>query len=111
MGVFETFLAEYGPMLISTLVTAIAGYFGMVIKRLYEQTVTDRKKEAVVQTCVKAVEQLYHDLSGEEKLSHAMQSVTEMLSAHGITATELELRMLIESAVAEFNYNFSKKAA
>lgn len=101
MDVFFSFLSEYGPSLLATLVTAVAGFFGMVFKRLYERYVTTLERERIVATVVKAVEQLYDALSGEEKLEKALSSSREMLSEHGITVTDLELRMLIEAAVTE----------
>lgn len=46
-----------------------------------------------------AVNQIYYDLDGPEKLQKAIESASEMLAAKGITVTELELRMLLEAAV------------
>ena len=46
-----------------------------------------------------AVNQLYYDLDGPEKLQKAIESASEMLAAKGITVTDLELRMLLEAAV------------
>ena len=43
-----------------------------------------------------------------EKLEQALISASEMLEDKGITVTDLELRMLIEAAVAEFNSAFHK---
>ena len=107
MSVFSAFLSEYGPTLLSALVTAVFGYLGMVAKRLWENYATDRTREAVVNTCVKAVEQLYRDLSGEEKLDKAIASASEILAGKGITVSELELRLLIESAVLEYKKKVS----
>ncbi len=102
METFRLFLSEYGPSLISAALTAIAGYLGMVAKRLLENFFADRAKREVVQTCVGAVEQLYAELSGEEKLDRALEAVSEMLAERGLTISPLEARMLIESAVAEY---------
>ena len=54
------------------------------------------------------MEQLYHDLGGPEKLEKAKASAVEMLNEKGIPITDLELSMLIESAVSEFNYGFAQ---
>lgn len=94
-------------MLLSTVLSALFGYLGMVAKRLYQKFVNDRTKQSVVSTCVKAVEQLYHDLGGEEKLAEAISASTQMLEQKGIRISELELRMLIESAVLEYKRAFS----
>ena len=103
----EIFGAYVLPAIVS-LLAAIAAFVGAQIKRLYEKYVNDKTKQSVVRTCVKAVEQLYHDLGGPEKLEKAKASAVEMLNEKGIPITDLELSMLIESAVSEFNYGFSQ---
>ena len=103
----EIFGAYVLPAIVS-LVAAAAAFLGNQLKRLYEKYVNDKTKQSVVRTCVKAVEQLYHDLGGPEKLEKAKASAVEMLNEKGIPITDLELSMLIESAVSEFNYGFSQ---
>ncbi len=96
--------------LAAAAVTGLAGFIGMQLKKLYETYVNDRTKEAVVRTCVKAAEQLYHDLSGPDKLEKAREGIVEMLNEKGIPISELELNLLIESVVSEFNYGFTSGA-
>ena len=103
----EIFGAYVLPAIVS-LVAAAAAFLGNQLKRLYEKYINDKTKQSVVRTCVKAVEQLYHDLGGPEKLEKAKTSAVEMLNEKGIPITDLELSMLIESAVSEFNYGFSQ---
>lgn len=103
----EIFGAYVLPAIVS-LLAAVAAFVGAQIKRLYEKYINDKTKQSVVRTCVKAVEQLYHDLGGPEKLEKAKASAVEMLNEKGIPITDLELSMLIESAVSEFNYGFSQ---
>ena len=100
--------ATYGLPVIAAALTALAGYIGTQIKKLYEKHINDKTKEAVVRTCVKAVEQLYHDLGGPEKLEKAQEGVRQMLEEKGIPISELEMNLLIESIVSEFNYGFAK---
>ena len=108
MDMFEAFVSAYGVEIIMAILTAVAGYIGVVVKNLYTKYVNDKTKESVVKTVVQGVEQLYKDLHGEEKLAKAIDAATEMLGEKGITITEFELRMLIEAAVAEFNKAFEK---
>lgn len=108
MNLFTAFISEYGTMILYSIITAIAGYIGLVVKSLYQKIVNDKTKKDVVNTCVKAIEQLYKDLHGSEKLNKACESASQMLAEKGITISELELRMLIESALAEFNEAFAK---
>ena len=109
MDIFNTFIAEYGTTILCAIITALAGYIGLVVKNLYTKYINDRTKQAVAKTVVQAVEQIYTDLHGEEKLQRALEAASEMLAGKGITITDLELRMLIEAALAEFNDAFNRE--
>lgn len=108
MEIFSEFIAEYGTTILYTIITAVAGYIGIALKALYQKYINDKTKESVVKTCVKAVEQLYKNMGGEAKFERAVSAASEMLTEKGINITTLELEMLIESAVAEFNEAFKK---
>ena len=103
----EIFVTYALPVIVAAL-TAFAGFIGTQVKKLYEKYINDKTKEAVVRTCVKAAEQLYHDLGGPEKLKKAQEGAVEMLNEKGSPISELELNLLIESVVSEFNYGFAK---
>ena len=103
----EIFSAYVLPAVVA-IVTALAGFVGAQIKTLYQRYVNDRIKRDVAHTCVKAAEQLYHDLGGPEKLKKAQEGVRQMLEEKGIPISELELNLMIESVVSEFNYGFAK---
>ena len=97
----QQIMSEVLVPILATAITAIAGYVGLQVKAIYKKHVDDKTKESVVKTVVKAVKQLYKDLNGEEKLAKAIENITDMLSEKGIAISELEIRMLIESAVEE----------
>lgn len=107
---FTEFINAYGMEILYAIITAIAGYIGIVVKNLYQKYVNDSTKKAVVKTCVQAVEQIYTDLHGQEKYDKVVESASEMLCEKGITITDIELKMLIEAAVGEFNKVFENKA-
>ena len=73
-------LGTYVLPVVAAALTALAGFVGTQIKNLYRRWVDDKTKEAVVRTCVKAVEQLYHDLGGPEKLEKAKKGIEDMLN-------------------------------
>ena len=102
--------ANYVLPVLAAAVTALAGFLGAQLKGLYQKYINDKTKESVVRTCVKAVEQLYHDLSGPEKLEKAKDGVVEMLNEKGIPISDLEMNLLIEAVVSEFNYGFARAA-
>lgn len=97
------FLQPYLLEIIAGILTAVATYIGARIKKIYEEKVNTETKEKVVTIAVNAVEQIYKELKGEEKLDKCLEAATEMLTEKGIVASELELRMLIESVVNGFN--------
>ena len=96
-------LGTYVLPVLAAALTALAGFVGAQLKNLYRRWVDDKTKEAVVRTCVKAVEQLYRDVGGPEKLERARECIRQMLEEKGIPITQLEMDMLIESVVSEFN--------
>lgn len=100
---FAEFINEYGMELLYAIITALAGYIGIVVKNLVKKYLDDKTKLAVAKTVVKYVEQVCKDLHGEEKLNEALSAAFAMLAEKGIAVTELEMRVLIEAAVAEFN--------
>lgn len=104
---FAEFIRLYGMQILYAIVIAIAGYIGVEIKKLCTKYINDKTKAAVARTVVKFVEQVYKDLHGEEKLNQAISAACQMLAEKGITVSELEMRVLIEAAVAEFNNNFN----
>ena len=107
---FAEFINAYGLQIMYAIITAIAGYVGIVIKNLVTKYLNDKTKKAVAKSAVQFVEQVYKDIHGEEKLAEALAAASEMLAEKGITVTDLELRVLIEAAVAEFNESFEKTA-
>ena len=108
MDFVKTFLSEYGTTLLYTIIAGVFAYLGTQAKILVDKYLNDKTKKDVAKTVVRAVEQVYKDLHGDEKLTKALESASEMLAEKGITVTELEMRMLIEAAVSEFNKAFEK---
>ena len=101
----KEFLAQYGMEMVSTIVVAIMGFIGICIKNIIKKFSDDKTKQQVCKTVVKAVEQMYSDLTGTEKYEKAVENITDMLTEKGISATELEVQMLIESCVKEMKEN------
>ena len=100
------FINMYGMELLYAVITAIAGYIGIAVKNVYTKYINDKTKQDVAKTAVRFVEQVYKDLHGDEKLTEAFTAAAEMLREKSIYVSELELRVLLEAAVAEFNEAF-----
>lgn len=109
MEFFKMFISEYGTALLYLIITGVFAYLGTQVKAIADKYLDNKIKRDVAKTVVRAVEQVYKDLHGEEKLNEALKAASEMLMEKGITVTDLELRMLIEAAVSEFNKAFEKK--
>ena len=90
--------------IISAALAGALGYIGLKLKNYVEEKYNLHIKKETAETCVKAVEQLYHDLQGCEKLERCKTYVLQILAQKGIEITELELDMLIEAAVAQLNF-------
>ena len=106
---FVEFINQYGMQILYTVVMGIAGYVGIVIKNLATKYINDKTKRDVAKTAVQFVEQVYKDLHGDEKLNAAFAAASEMLAEKGIHVSDLEMKVLLEAAVAEFNTAFEKK--
>ena len=106
MEVLKFIISEYGTTILYAIGTAIFGALGVMARNIYNKYATTKTKKDVVEISIKAVEQIYTDIHGKEKLQKAMQGASEMLAEKGITISELELTMLIEATLAEFNGKF-----
>ena len=104
----KEFFATYGFEIISITITTILGYLAIALKGLFDKVINDKTKKSVAQTVVRAVEQIYKDLKGEEKLNKGIEYMTELLNEKGIKTSKTEMRLLIEDAVGEFNKVFKE---
>lgn len=88
------------------VVTAIMGWLGVRAKQFMERNMNDKTKREIVKVCVGAVEQAYKSLHGKDKFDKAAESCSKLLSERGISISDDEMTMFIESAVSEFNNAF-----
>ena len=98
----------YGAEVIGTLLVALFGIFGMVLKRIAEKVLDTPVKMQLAKLAVQFTEQTYKQLHGEQKLSAAFEALSELLAQKRIQASEAEMHILLEAAVAEFNDVFRK---
>ena len=107
MDIFMEIINNYAAEIIGIVLTALATLLGTAIKKLATKYVNTKIKREIARTVVRGVEQIYQNLNGEEKLAKALEAASEMLASQGITVTDLELRMLLEDAVGQFNDVFN----
>lgn len=99
----------YGAEIIGTLLLALAGIVAMVAKNLAAKYLDTDTKRILAKVVVQFVEQTYKDLHGADKLNAALATLADMLAEKKIKATDTEMRIMIEAAVAEFNEVFKKE--
>ena len=98
----------YGAQIIGTLLVAIFGVFGMLIKQMAATYLDTETKRTMAKIVVQFVEQTCSQLHGQQKLDKALVALSELLAEKNVKASAYELRILIEAAVAEFNEVFKK---
>jgi intergrase/recombinase len=109
MELFLEFVNQYGTTILYTVLTALFGYFGIIAKKYFDKWFETKEKKEIAKEVVKFTEQVYKSLHGHEKLTKAMEAMSQMLAEKGINITELEMQVLLEAAVAEFNKAFEKE--
>ena len=97
----------YGTQILGALLLCLFGSFGILAKRILDTPL----KVQLAKIAVQFAEQTCKALCGEQKLSAALSALSELLAQKKISATEREMRILLEAAVAEFNEVFHKETA
>lgn len=110
---FIEFMNLYGLRIFCVAFLAFVGWLGLMAKKAWDKYVeADGKridaetKRAIAKTAMLAVEQLYKDIHGPEKMEKALLIAEGFLKEQGIKFTSDEMKMLIEAALGEFNANF-----
>lgn len=84
---------------VATVISVLLGVLAAKIKTTYNNKVQDETVRAIVESVVRWTQQVYKDCDGPEKLQTALQKASDILNEKGITVSESELNMLIESVV------------
>lgn len=94
-------MENYIMEILATIITAVASYIGVQIKKAYIRYVDTKNKKEIVKSTVEYVEQIYKGvmISNEDKLSKAKEKALEWLNSKGLKISDTELDILIESAV------------
>ena len=105
MKIINEFINQYGVTFIHSVVALIISYVSIVAKNIYKNYINDRTKKEVVKMVCQAINQLYPNASGSDKLNQAIINTKEILMEKGIILSDLELRMYIEYTVRCFKTN------
>ena len=91
-----------------TLFTVIITYVSKKLKKKFEEYINTDAKQKIVKMVVNATEQLYKNLDGEQKLIKAKENIIALIKEKGLSITELEMDMMIEEVVNNFNQILKK---
>lgn len=94
-------MENYIMEILATVITAVASFIGVSIKKAYTKYVDTKTKKEIVEATVKYIEQIYKNamVSNEDKLIKAKEKALEWLNSKGLKISDTELEILIESAV------------
>lgn len=110
MELVTEIINTYGVKLLAMVAYIIFGAVAMFVKSLANKAFNTEVKQNLAKTAVQAVEQMYKDIHGEEKLTAAMKLLSESLKEYNINISTSEMKLLLEAAVGEFNRVFEKEA-
>lgn len=103
------FLSEGILAVLGVALTFLASRLGSLLGKLWREKLKDENVRSVAATCVRAVEQMYKNKSGKEKLEKALIMGEKLLSRKGIRISAQELRVVLEAALSEAKGAFDKK--
>lgn len=95
--------------ILQAVLVVVFSYIGIAGKNIYKKYIDTDTKKIIVRDCVKAIEQIYKDLHGSEKKAQCENYISQLLYEKGLTITEDELDIMIESAVQEMNKDKKKE--
>lgn len=84
---------------VASVIAVILGVLATKIKTTYNDKIQDETVRTIVKSVVEWAQQVYQDCEGPEKLQKALEKASAILNEKGITISDEELNMLIESAV------------
>lgn len=101
-------LTEIVFSVVGVICAFVAARLGEALASFWKERNRNECIERVAATCVSAVQMMYRDFGGEEKLSHAMKMASELLAEKGICLSEERIRVCLESALANFKGAFKE---
>ena len=107
----EELMIQLQPLIVNaavTILTTIGVWLGAEVKKFLVEKANTEEKRRIIETTCRYVNQLYHDLSGPEKLQKAKDAILQQLDEKGISITELEMDVMIEATVNGFKEGFNK---
>ncbi|MBQ3075647.1 MAG: hypothetical protein IJC26_06220 [Clostridia bacterium] len=100
----EWIMEILGEVILSVLgvaLTVLASRIGSLLGKFVREKMKDERVKEVAAICVRAVEQMYRECGGAEKLEKALVMGEKLLADKGIHVQAQELRLVLEAALSE----------
>lgn len=98
---FEALLSVIGVVL-----TAVIGRIVAIVGKGLKERFSEEGVMSAAYTVVGAVQMMYREAGGEEKMECALGLLEDRLKTKGIRLTREEMRLFLESALAEWKRAF-----
>ena len=98
-----SFFNQYSLSLIHSITAITISYISIKFKNILLKHSNNKIKNEVITMVCRAINQLYPNESGTNKLNLAINNIQEILKEKNITVSNLELRMYIEGNVSLIN--------
>ena len=105
MNIMKNFITDYGFHIIAVTLTGVISYIGIQLKNVISIFYQHKIEKEEADIVCRAVEKIYSNLPSNQKLQEAITSLKEILKEKNIEVTDLEIRILIESAVHRIKGN------
>ena len=97
MNYLKTFLNEYAPSIIHSVITVLLSYITISVKKIYQKEKDQKLKKDIIETVCQGINNLYPNLNYTDKMNKIINNCKQILSEKGITMNDLELQMFIAS--------------
>jgi hypothetical protein len=102
-------LSECLVSVLGVILTALAARLGKQMGKVWRERAQSEAVQSVAKSCVAAVEQMYRELGGEEKLERALHFCETLLTEKGISISAEGMRIALEAALCEWKGAFQEK--
>jgi len=101
-------LTELALACSGVVLTALGAYLGKALGKLWKEKQQNETLAGIAKITVSAVQMMYRESDGAQKLSRALAMAEEMLLEKGIRLPKDRIRIQLEAALAELKGAFDR---
>ncbi len=99
MNMIKSFISVYGFPILSTIITAVISYIGIHLKNTINTYLKHKTKIEEAEMVYHATEELYPNISKEDKYQKMVANLKQILKEKNINITDLEINILLYSVM------------